>query len=265
IVDRMRAGRVLLAGDSAPVVAPFGARGLNSGVADAENAAWKLAFVRRGWAGDRLLDTYHGERHAAARENLDVTSGTMRFLVPQDDAERAARHATLAAAAADPELAARTVDSGRLAEPFWYVDSPLTTPSAHRPFAGRPAKGQPCAPAPGVILPDVPVRLPGRTAPHRLREIVRDGFTLLLATGRGAEADDDVWAKSLAAAASTATAAPVTTLPIAAIDIDDALHATLAAVPGEAWLIRPDAHIAAVLPAARPEDVTAAVRRALGQ
>ena len=50
---------------------PFGARGLNSGVLDAENAAWKIAFVLRGWAPESLLDSYHDERHAAALENLD--------------------------------------------------------------------------------------------------------------------------------------------------------------------------------------------------
>lgn len=48
VADRFRVGRVLLAGDAAHVLSPFGARGLNSGVADAENAAWKLAFVLRG-------------------------------------------------------------------------------------------------------------------------------------------------------------------------------------------------------------------------
>ncbi|GAA3100666.1 FAD-dependent monooxygenase [Nonomuraea salmonea] len=51
LASRMRVGRVLLAGDCAHLVAPFGARGLNSGVPDAENAAWKLAFVLNGWAG----------------------------------------------------------------------------------------------------------------------------------------------------------------------------------------------------------------------
>ena len=95
IVDRMRVGRVLLAGDLAHLVAPFGARGLNSGVQDAENAAWKMAFVLRGWAADRLLDSYHHERHAAAVENLDVTSATMRFLVPGTEAERRHRLSTL--------------------------------------------------------------------------------------------------------------------------------------------------------------------------
>ena len=68
----------------AHLYAPFGARGLNSGVPDAENAAWKLAFVLHGWAPEALLESYHDERHAAA-ENLEVTSATMRFLVPPDE------------------------------------------------------------------------------------------------------------------------------------------------------------------------------------
>jgi hypothetical protein len=69
---------------------PFGARGLNSGVLDAENAAWKIAFVLRGWAPESLLDSYHDERHAAALENIEVTGATMRFLVPGTEEEPAA-------------------------------------------------------------------------------------------------------------------------------------------------------------------------------
>lgn len=90
-VDRMRIGRALLGGDAAHLMSPFGARGLNSGVADAENAAWKIAFVARGWAPDVLLDSYHHERHAAAWENLAVTTATMDFLVPGDAARAAHR------------------------------------------------------------------------------------------------------------------------------------------------------------------------------
>ena len=122
-VDQMVAGRFLMAGDGAHLVAPFGARGLNSGVPDAENAAWKVAFAMRGWADPSLIRTYHDERHAAAAENLDVTAATMRFLVPQTEAEWARRREILDAAAADPdnlELRAQ-VNSGRMAEPFWYV------------------------------------------------------------------------------------------------------------------------------------------------
>ena len=226
IADRMRVGRVLLAGDCAHLVAPFGARGLNSGVPDAENAAWKIAFVAYGWAGESLLETYHLERHAAARENLDVTAATMRFLCPGDQDGRRARAAVLEAAAQDPAIAARTVDSGRLAESFWYVDSPLTTLDPSRPFPGRPPKGQDPAPGPGVIVPDVPAWLDGR----RIREVLRDGYSLLLGAGTSAPAFD--------------VDMPFRTLDLKALE---PLMLALGVRPGEAWLIRPDAHVAAVL------------------
>ncbi len=256
IADRMRAGRVLLAGDCAHLVAPFGARGLNSGVPDAENAAWKIAFVLRGWAPDRLLDTYDHERHAAARENLEVTGATMRFLVPQSDDERRVRGEALEAAVRDPAAMAE-VDSGRFAEPYWYVDSPLTTPEPARPFTGRPERGSEASPGPGVIVPDAPVRIPGRPGVRRLREVVRDGLTLLLC--------GDGEPERIARCAREATGAPVTVLELARIDEDGVLASALRAGPdGEAWLIRPDAHVAAVLPAPVPESVTAAVRRASG-
>ncbi|MDP9250410.1 MAG: FAD-dependent monooxygenase, partial [Chloroflexota bacterium] len=58
VAERFRIGRVFLAGDAAHVVSPFGARGLNSGVADAENLAWKLALVLDGRAPDALLESY---------------------------------------------------------------------------------------------------------------------------------------------------------------------------------------------------------------
>ncbi|RSD09326.1 FAD-dependent monooxygenase [Amycolatopsis eburnea] len=213
LVDRMRVGRVLLAGDCAHLVAPFGARGLNSGVADAENAAWKLAWVLRGDAGEDLLESYHAERHAAAAENAAVTTATMDFLVPQDDGQRARRLDVLTRAAGDPAVHEQ-VDSGRLAEPFWYTGSPLTTSDPTRPFAGRPPRGALPPPGPGVLLPDVTV------GSGRLRDLARQGFLLLTTPGVRAEG-----------------------IRSAEIPVGGALGAR----PGEAWLVRPDAYVAAVL------------------
>ncbi|MGH3728889.1 MAG: FAD-dependent monooxygenase [Micromonosporaceae bacterium] len=247
--DRMRVGRVLLAGDAAHLMAPFGARGLNSGVQDAENAAWKLAFVLRGWAPETLLDTYHDERLAAAKENLDVTSATMRFLVPHSDAEWAYRLSVLEQALHDPAARGR-VDSGRLAEPFWYVDSPLTTRNPTRAFRTRPPRGELPPPVPGVLVPDVPVRMPGSERVSRLREIVRDGFLVLLAPGADAAVDG-------------VTQAPVRILRMTEIDPGGALVDTLRARTGEAWLVRPDGHVAAVVPVSEPGALTAALARAL--
>ena len=265
IADRLRVGRVLLAGDVAHLVSPFGARGLNSGVADAENAAWKIAHVGYGWAPEELLESYHAERHAAARENLAVTTATMDFLVPPD-ARRAALRSDVLARAADDPAARSTVDSGRLSEPFWYVDSPLTTPDPTRPFGGRPARGAVPAPGPGVLVPDVPVLAPTRPlqqgdtppmgphprAPARLRQLARGGFLLLVAD-RADRAAADVLARSVAA--------PVVVAEMRTLDPTGTLAHTLHARPGEVWVLRPDAHVAAAVPVTA---AAAALRRALG-
>jgi 2-polyprenyl-6-methoxyphenol hydroxylase-like FAD-dependent oxidoreductase len=66
-----RAGRVLLAGDAAHVHYPAGGQGLNLGLQDATNLAWKLAAEIRGWASPGLLDTYHAERHAVGLDVID--------------------------------------------------------------------------------------------------------------------------------------------------------------------------------------------------
>ena len=234
-VDKMVAGRFLMAGDGAPLVAPFGARGLNSGVPDAENAAWKVAFAMKGWSDPSLVDTYHDERHAAAAENLEVTAATMRFLVPQNDAEWDERYRILEAAAADPAQRAH-VNSGRMAEAFWYVDSPLTTPSADHTFPGRPPKGEDPVPAPGVIAPDVEVTLEGGEQ-VRVRALARQGMLVLVGADLEAEA---------VAAALADIKCPLTVLSLPLVDPDGSVAAAFDAKPGEAWVIRPDAHIAAV-------------------
>ena len=86
---RFRHGRVLFAGDSAHGVSPFGARGANSGVQDAENLAWKLALVLRGRAGDALLDSYAAERESAADENILNSTRATDFITPKSEISRA--------------------------------------------------------------------------------------------------------------------------------------------------------------------------------
>jgi pentachlorophenol monooxygenase/3-(3-hydroxy-phenyl)propionate hydroxylase len=251
----MRVGRVLLAGDSAHLVSPFGARGHNSGVLDAENAAWKLAFVLRGWAPESLLDTYHIERHAAALENIEVTNATMRFLVPRTDEDRHRRQDTLARAAAEPAARAM-VDSGRLAESFWYHASPLTTPSSAYPFTGRPARGEVHPPAPGVLVPDAPIDPAATGGAARVRELARRGMTILAAA-------DDVPVAPPGGTANGST--PLVAYRVSDLDADGGLMATLGMAEGEVWLLRPDAHIAAMLVRPTTEDLRAAIERCLAR
>jgi 3-(3-hydroxy-phenyl)propionate hydroxylase len=113
-VHRMREGRVFFMGDSAKVVSPFGARGGNTGVSDADNLAWKLAAVLQGKAHPSLLDSYNDERLEAARENVRVTHRTARFLRPADGIERVFRNAAIGLAKQYP-FARPMVNTGRMA------------------------------------------------------------------------------------------------------------------------------------------------------
>lgn len=183
-------GRVLFAGDAAHIMTPFGARGLNSGIADAENAAWKIALDRAGLAGPALLPSYHDERHAAALENLRVTGTTMRFLVPRTPAEAAHRRDVLARAAEGDPDALGEVDSGKLYEPYPYLTSPLTTTRILPVPPGVLCPDEPCGSGRlrerfGEFLllhsgtaPDVPIptlRTDGDGTPGRLRLVRPDG------------------------------------------------------------------------------------------
>ncbi len=134
-VDRMRAGPVFFMGDSAKVVSPFGARGGNTGIADADNLAWKLAAVIQGRAAVNLLDSYHEERHEAARQNVQVTNRTARFLRPADGMERLFRTAALGLAREYP-FARQLVNTGRMA-----IANPYTKSSACSYHAQAPGVG----------------------------------------------------------------------------------------------------------------------------
>ncbi|MDB5912572.1 MAG: pentachlorophenol 4-monooxygenase (Pentachlorophenol hydroxylase)-like protein [Ramlibacter sp.] len=123
-VDAMRHGRVFFMGDAAKVVSPFGARGGNTGIADADNLAWKLAAVLKGRAAPALLDSYHEERHEAARQNVLVTNRTARFLRPATPLEKLFRDATLSLAR-QHVFARQFVNTGRMA-----IANPYTRSSA---------------------------------------------------------------------------------------------------------------------------------------
>lgn len=121
-VDAMRHQRVFFMGDSAKVVSPFGARGGNTGIADADNLAWKLAAVMKGRAAPALLDSYHEERHEAARQNVMVTNRTARFLRPATPVEKLFRDAALSLAR-QHLFARQFVNTGRMAVANAYTRS----------------------------------------------------------------------------------------------------------------------------------------------
>jgi 3-(3-hydroxy-phenyl)propionate hydroxylase len=141
-LETFRRDRVLFAGDCAHTMSPFGGRGGNSGIQDADNLAWKLAWVIAGKADASLLDTYAHERRAAALENIRIAERTGRFLRPANPAENLYRDATLALARRHA-FARSLVNTGRMSQPNVYADSRLNVGRG----AGRP-------------MPNLPLTLP---------------------------------------------------------------------------------------------------------
>ena len=161
-LQRFRHGRVLFAGDAAHQMSPFGARGGNSGIQDADNLIWKLDLVLRRLAPESLLDSYDWERTAAADENLLNTTRSTDFIAPKSAVSRAFRDGVLALAETQP-AARRLVNSGRLSVATSYDGSPLNGPDDA--FAGE------CPAArPGAAALDAPV------GNGWLLEAVGDGF-----------------------------------------------------------------------------------------
>ncbi len=241
-----RHGRVLFTGDAAHQVSPFGARGANSGIQDADNLCWKLKLVLDGTAPESLLDTYSTERVAAADENILNSTRATDFITPKNTASRDLRNAVLTLAR-EHAFARTLVNSGRLSVPTHLADSPLNTPDTDA-WDG--------ALAPGSPLADAPVRHAGRDG-WLLRHVGRDGsggFVLLLFVP---SADALGAAQRAMIDALAADAVPVRTLLVAehdtptpagaAVLVDHHRRAAqrLDASPGCAVLLRPDQHLAA--------------------
>jgi 3-(3-hydroxy-phenyl)propionate hydroxylase len=142
-----RHGRVLFAGDAAHLVPIFGVRGLNSGLDDAGNLAWKLARVLRGESPESLLDSYSQERLQATRENIAYGAKSTEFMAPPDFAFRLMREAALRLAHDQP--AVRPLINPRQSSAIQYRDSPLNT--GDTPGWSNPAAA-PGAPAPEALL-----------------------------------------------------------------------------------------------------------------
>ena len=233
--------RVIFAGDAAHQVSPFGARGANSGVQDADNLGWKLAAVLGGHADDALIETYDHERSEASNENILNSTRATDFIAPRSEAERLFRNAALALARSAP-FARNFVNSGRLSQPTAYAETRLSTPDADV-WAGGPE--------PGAPIPDVPLVAPdGRDV--FLGEILKPGFVL-------------IW---------SGTAVPPD-LPdsIGLIRIGDdegcwrddshLFAERFDAAPGTGYLIRPDHHVAARFRSADGASVRQALAKAL--
>ncbi|MFY9812156.1 FAD-dependent oxidoreductase [Aquabacterium sp.] len=239
-MDDFRHGRVFFAGDSAHGVSPFGARGANSGVQDAENLAWKLAWVIQGRAPDALLDTYGREREYAADENILNSSRATDFITPKSDISLMFRDAVLHLAR-DVDFARRIVNSGRLSLPSTLDGSTLNT-AADVPFKGVMRPGAPAS--------DAPILIDGR--PDWLLHQTRTGaFTALVFDGDQAQTAVDAIHAAFegypAPEVWVVSGSGVTQVQRARVlcDVDGLVAKRYDGQPGGMVLLRPDQHVCA--------------------
>ncbi|MFF9453838.1 FAD-dependent monooxygenase [Streptomyces flaveolus] len=248
LARRWRVGRVFLAGDAAHLLGALGTQGLDEGLRDADNLAWKLALAWHHGPHEVLLDSYQKERRTAVAGRLRAADqvlpllrggGGLRSYVPGS------------ARGHDALLADGHLGRGALGAPGAYVDSPLVP----APLDGEVAVGT----APGTPVTDVRVTAEDGTF-VRLRDRLGRGALLvvLIAPGTG------VWDRKhwVTAGVMPRLAAAVTALPH---------HAELLVAesyPGAAahtvLLVRPDGDLVTALNGVRPADLYTAAEAALG-
>jgi 3-(3-hydroxy-phenyl)propionate hydroxylase len=241
-IDQFVHDRVVFAGDAAHQVSPFGARGANSGIQDAENLAWKLADVISGEAPVSLIATYHDERSAAADENIRHSTRSTDFIAPHSGAELTLRNAALALARTTA-FAKRMINSGRLSVASHYDTSPLSTPDADSWRGGL---------RPGSPLIDVPLELSQDGRRLYLSELAQHGW-LLLTAGATVRLDlpKAIWHAEISPHGDYT-------------DVQQLMSARYDLTPGAGYLIRPDGHVAARFRHVTEQGVRAALQKARG-
>jgi 3-(3-hydroxy-phenyl)propionate hydroxylase len=215
--------RVIFAGDAAHQVSPFGARGANSGLEDAENLAWKLARVLQGTSPERLFESYHVERSAAADENIRESTRSTDFMAPSSRQEARLRQAVLSLAK-DTEFGKRMINGGRLSVPSVY-ESPLSTADCEAWRGGPP---------PGASMLDAPLTGHDGRSTFLTEAFVKAGtrFALLeFANGAAASVPDTVGVIRIGSSGFG--------------DPSGLLGTRYDATPGAGYLLRPDGYVAA--------------------
>jgi 3-(3-hydroxy-phenyl)propionate hydroxylase len=253
-LDSYRHGRVVFAGDAAHLVPPFGVRGLNSGLEDADMLSWTLALVVRGTASDALLDTYAVERRAAWEQNIAAATLSTLFMSPPTDGYRVTRDAVLALATARPELS--ELINPRVTSATHARTSPLTIAAPDGLAAGGALKDGDFADGdfadgdfaddgtrlrPGDPVPDVPFRPAGVAGLHggRLSSLNAERGPDLALLRFGDGTSGAAGALEEFAAALRPLLAPAVGVRVL-FDSDGALAAPLGMAPGEVFVTRPD-------------------------
>jgi 3-(3-hydroxy-phenyl)propionate hydroxylase len=248
VADRWRRGGIFIAGDAAHLSPPFAGQGMNSGIRDAHNLAWKLAAVMNGSLGEGALDAYERERAPHARALIQLAINIGRVMMPTS------------------RLQASLVQSGFRAAGF--------VPPLHAYFAQMKYKPKPFY-RDGFLVQNDPLRLVGRMFPQptlemrdctlvKLDDLVGNDFGLVV-IGPNAQS---LAAKAAAADLALPHVRRLAILPMrfnadpagppdipAGRDVDDALAGALPDDGDALVLVRPDRYVAAAAPVSSPAGI----------
>ena len=197
IVPSLRVGRVFLCGDAGHIHSPVGGQGMNLGIQDSFNLAWKLALVASGVARPSLLDSYHAERHPIASETLIGTDLATKVITLRNPLAQTLRN-QIAMFLLSLDVVQHRLSQSVAGIVRNYRKSPIVG-EYHQGFlgvvTGVPVTAEPpgfsdwrefvAAPAAGDRAPDGTVSGRGSDVPVRLLELLRPGrHVLLLFDGR---------------------------------------------------------------------------------
>ncbi len=235
IADRLRSGRVLLLGDAAHLTPPFAGQGMNAGLRDAHNVAWKLAAVLRGFATEAILDSYDEERRDPAWSMIQLAVAMGQIVMPKGEEQAALRAMLLKMLEAFP--GARDYFLQMKFKPKPRYASGLFVDIDAQPYPASLV---------GEMLPQPEVT--AREGRCKLDALLGSGFALIAQHAAGAETlrhlTHPLWRK-LAPARVYLNAAPgVEDASVIAATPLDALHQPLLAHRDQVLLVRPDRYVA---------------------
>jgi 3-(3-hydroxy-phenyl)propionate hydroxylase len=255
-------GRVLLTGDAAHLLPIFGVRGVNTGLQDCNDLAWKLAFVINGWARPVILQSYTQERVQAAREICEEGGKSTRFMTPPSRGTRLLRDAVLSFSLSEDFL--KDLLHWRTSRPHDYHNSPLNSfPQADRKFSAGVALGQPLRNVRLGANDYLLDRIGSRAGFHLMVFVGASGLTENLREILKASANQPFPVFRVIVGASAPGEAGVADVII--LDEEGRVSGKYEGAPGTLYLVRPDLHVCARWRRPTVEKVTQALRRAVAQ